>query len=657
MDKNRIVKGAIISALGLTSGYFISKGIAKSKADKKSAKLNKDNPYIKKKHKIRKETTYEKTLKPTLDSVLAYCGLVVLAPVYAGTALAIYLDDPGPVLFTQKRVGKNKEYFELHKFRSMKMCTPHDMPTHMLKNPEQYITRVGKFIRKYSLDELPQLLNILSGKMSIIGPRPALWNQEDLIAERDIWGANDVTPGLTGWAQINGRDELETPVKARLDGNYVEHIGVKRDLMCFFGTIGSVLNHDGVVEGGTGECNEYRDGTIDDRNLRKNILIGAGLSTGAGTIALGATLWGYRFLTGNNISPSLLLKRVAGAFIAAEFAAMIYANLKRTVSLQDKFVEDENVFVPSISRRKRVLITGASSYLGMAVEAWLNKAGGYEVETVDMIGDEWKNKDFFGFDAVYHVAGIAHADVENITSDQENLYYKVNTELAVETAKKAKAEGVKQFIFMSSMIIYSGCKTRVITADTEPIAANCYGDSKLQADKQIRNLADDKFKVVVLRPPMIYGKGSKGNYPVLAKIAEKAPLFPIVKNKRSMLHVDNLCEFVKLMIDHEESGIFFPQNGEYTNTTDMVQMIADVKGHRIIFVPFVPMKLIQRFPGKIGKLASKAFGDQTYDMSLSEYKYNYRVNSLMKSIELTEGNLNNEDGEVCGDEEKTYFSD
>lgn len=167
-------------------------------------------------------------------------------------SFAIVIDDPGPVLFTQKRVGKNKKLFKILKFRSMKMNTPHDTPTHMLKNPDQYITRVGKFLRKTSLDELPQIFNILVGQMSIIGPRPALWNQDDLVAERDKYGANDVRPGLSGWAQINGRDELEIQVKARLDGEYVEKMSFAMDWKCFWKTIISVLKREGVVEGGTG---------------------------------------------------------------------------------------------------------------------------------------------------------------------------------------------------------------------------------------------------------------------------------------------------------------------------------------------------------------------------------------------------------------------
>ena len=196
---------------------------------------------------------YAKYLKRLIDLILSAVGLVLLSPVFLVIAIAIKLDDPGPVFFRQKRVGIHKTYFEILKFRTMKMDTPHDMPTHLLKDPDQYITRVGRFLRKTSLDELPQIAQIWTGKMSIIGPRPALWNQEDLIAERDKYGANDVRPGLSGWAQINGRDELPIEVKARYDGEYVEKVSFLFDCKCFFGTIGKVLKHEGVVEGGTGE--------------------------------------------------------------------------------------------------------------------------------------------------------------------------------------------------------------------------------------------------------------------------------------------------------------------------------------------------------------------------------------------------------------------
>lgn len=206
---------------------------------------------------------YKNFIKPLMDFVLALIGTIVLLIPMLIIAIAIYIDDPGPVLFKQKRVGKKKNgeltYFSLYKFRSMKMCTPHDKPTHLLERPEQYITRVGHIVRKTSLDEIVQIpMCILTQKMSIIGPRPALWNQDDLVAEREIYGANDVKPGLTGWAQINGRDELEIPVKAKLDGKYALQLnaghfkGFVMDVKCFFGTIVSVLKSDGVVEGGTG---------------------------------------------------------------------------------------------------------------------------------------------------------------------------------------------------------------------------------------------------------------------------------------------------------------------------------------------------------------------------------------------------------------------
>ena len=196
---------------------------------------------------------YRNGLKRVLDFILSLIGLVVLSPVLLIIALIIKMTSPGPVFFKQKRLGKNKTYFNILKFRTMRTDTPKDTPTHLLANPEQYITSIGKILRKTSLDELPQIINILKGDMSIIGPRPALWNQYDLIEERDKYGANDILPGLTGWAQINGRDELEIDVKAKLDGEYVERMSFLFDCKCFFGTITSVLKHEGVVEGGTGE--------------------------------------------------------------------------------------------------------------------------------------------------------------------------------------------------------------------------------------------------------------------------------------------------------------------------------------------------------------------------------------------------------------------
>lgn len=199
---------------------------------------------------------YIRYIKRLIDILLSFFGLVLLFPVFLLIVIAIKIDDPGPVLFTQKRVGENKRYFKLHKFRSMKMSTPHDKPTHMLDNPEQYITRVGKFLRAHSLDELPQIWDIFIGNMSVIGPRPALWNQDYLTAERDKYGANNVKPGLTGLAQINGRDELEILEKAKLDGEYVKKLGLKMDIKCFLGSVGVFGGDKSVVEGGTGEMHK-----------------------------------------------------------------------------------------------------------------------------------------------------------------------------------------------------------------------------------------------------------------------------------------------------------------------------------------------------------------------------------------------------------------
>ena len=200
----------------------------------------------------KRKNMYRNGFKRILAIALSIGGLICFSWLYLVLILAIKLDSPGPVLFKQTRIGIHKKHFEIYKFRTMRIDTPHDMPTHMLRNPEQYITRVGRFLRKTSLDEIPQLFNILVGDMAIVGPRPALWNQFDLIEERDKYGANDVRPGLTGWAQINGRDELEIEEKARLDGYYVENLSFGLDVKCFLGTVKSVLNREGVVEGGTG---------------------------------------------------------------------------------------------------------------------------------------------------------------------------------------------------------------------------------------------------------------------------------------------------------------------------------------------------------------------------------------------------------------------
>ena len=419
---------------------------------------------------------YDRYIKRAIDVVLSFGGLVVLSPIYAGIAIAIKIDDPGPVFFTQKRVGQNKEFFKIHKFRSMKMSTPHDVPTHMLGDPDQYITRVGKFLRKHSLDELPQIWDIFIGNMSVIGPRPALWNQDVLIAEREKYHANDVKPGLTGWAQINGRDELEIPVKAKLDGEYVEKESLLFDIKCFLGTIGSVLSSDGVVEGGTGELTKA--GVEDERDISpekaaQQIKAGAKVMGALSAAMLGiAGIVSWIFLrkdtTKSDKKKHTVVKRWVLLGTIFESIAIVFVNIKGWVKMGDDFVNDsseegEKTIQPVGNiGYKKVLITGQGSYIGTAVERWLLKdKDHYQVDTLDMQDETWRDTDFSQYDVVYHVAGIAHADVGNVTEEQKQLYYKVNTDLTIEVVERARQAKVKQFIFMSSMIVYSGCKTSV----------------------------------------------------------------------------------------------------------------------------------------------------------------------------------------------------
>ena len=528
---------------------------------------------------------YEKYIKRGVDIVFSFGGLVVLSPVLLGISIAIKIDDPGPVLFTQKRMGENKKYFKLHKFRSMKMCTPHDKPTHMLENPEQYITKVGKFLRAHSLDELPQIWDIFIGNMSVIGPRPGLWNQELLTAERDKYGANDVKPGLTGWAQINGRDQLEIPDKAKLDGEYCQKMGVLMDAKVFLGSLHVFGKDDSVVEGGTEEIakigRHYTDGKSNEE------LIG-------------------------------------------------HIGFSEPVEVDTE-------------TEKKVLITGAGSYIGETFRAYV--AEHYpvlQIDTVDMLDGSWREKDFSEYDIIYHVAGIAHADVGNVDEAIKAKYYAVNTDLAVEVCEKAKAEGVKEFVFMSSMIVYGDSapygKSKVVDEHTVPAASNFYGDSKLQADVAVRDLADDSFKVIVLRPPMIYGKGCKGNYPILANLAKKLPIFPNVDNERSMLHIDNLCEFLcQIMLVEEvkeNAVVLIPQNREWTKTSEMVKEIGEVTGKKVRLIGGIMKPAVAiggKVPGKIGGLADKAFGNNCYAHHISIYPgLNYQTSTLKESIKKTE---------------------
>lgn len=292
---------------------------------------------------------------------------------------------------------------------------------------------------------------------------------------------------------------------------------------------------------------------------------------------------------------------------------------------------------------KRVLITGANSYIGTSFESWVKDyEPDIETETLDMRGEAWKSENFYEYDAIFHVAGIAHADVGRMTEEQKQLYYAVNTDLTVECAKKARKEGVKQFIFMSSIIVYGESagigKEKVITRETVLSPANFYGDSKKKAEEGLLELEDENFKIVILRPPMIYGKNSKGNYSLLAKMAGKLPIFPREKNQRSMLYIGNLCKFVSLMVTKEESGIFYPQNKEYVCTTDMVETIAKEKGKKIllvaIFHPF--LLLLGKTGGKYAALVNKAFGNLVYEKNMSEYSEEYCVYSFQESIRLTE---------------------
>lgn len=287
---------------------------------------------------------------------------------------------------------------------------------------------------------------------------------------------------------------------------------------------------------------------------------------------------------------------------------------------------------------KKVLITGANSYIGVNVEKWLSKCPDkYSVETVDMLDGSWREKNFSTYDCVYHVAGIAHSDSGKISPEKEKLYRSVNTNLTIETAKKAAAEGVKQFIFMSSAIVYGDSapmgKTKMITKNTQPTPNNCYSDSKWQAELGLQKIGGD-MKICVLRPPMIYGKGSKGNYPILAKLAQKLPVFPKVNNKRSMLYIENLCEFVRLMIENEEAGVFWPQNKEYSNTTEIVRLIANAHDKKIAVSGAFNWGLYILRLGT--SLVDKAFGSLAYDQKMSEYKEEYRLVDLKESIKRTE---------------------
>ena len=289
---------------------------------------------------------------------------------------------------------------------------------------------------------------------------------------------------------------------------------------------------------------------------------------------------------------------------------------------------------------KKILITGARSYIGTSFETYLRRwPGAYQVDTVDLQDENWKQVSFSGYDSVFHVAGLAHSDTGRLSDAQREEYYRVNTDLAVETARKAKRDGAKQFVFMSSAIVYGNSaglgRSRHITRETPIAPANCYGDSKARAEQGILPLQEDDFKVVILRPPMVYGPGSKGNYPILARLARTLPLFPRVENRRSMLYVTNLMEFIRLMVENREQGIFWPQNREYVNTSELARRIALAHGKKLVCLPGCSwaLRLLSHATG----LVDKAFGSLTYDMSLSEYREDYRIVGFEDSILETEG--------------------
>ena len=291
---------------------------------------------------------------------------------------------------------------------------------------------------------------------------------------------------------------------------------------------------------------------------------------------------------------------------------------------------------------KNVLITGADSFIGTSFERYVNKKypDMFAVDTLDMMQETWKETDFSHYDVVFHVAGIAHSDSGKIPDSKKALYYSVNTNLTLETAIKAKCQGVKQFIFMSSAIVYGESskigKSKMITSDTVISPANCYGDSKVQAEKSLAELENENFKVVILRPPMIYGEGCRGNYQTLSKFGRKLPVFPNVDNVRSMLYIDNLSEFICLMIKNEERGIFHPQNKSYCSTSQMVKTIATVHNRKMMLIKGFTWTL--KLLSYVLNIVDKAFGSLAYDMKLSEYKEDYRVvESLYDTIVKTEG--------------------
>jgi len=502
---------------------------------------------------------YKPFLKAVLDFSLALFAIIVLGWLFILIAILIKATSPGPVFFKQKRVGRKCKFFYIHKFRTMRIDTPKDTPTHLLENPEQYITKIGRVLRKTSLDELPQIFDILRFKMSIIGPRPALYNQEDLVAERERHNANRIRPGLTGLAQVSGRDELSIETKAKVDGNYVKKRNLFLDIKIFFLTILKVFRRDGVVEGGTGSIQSV------------NIL-----------------------------------------------------ELPLSEALTDLDI--------TTNTPKKILITGANSYIGDNVYKWLT-ATGHSADILDVKNEDWQTHDFSGYDTVLNVAGIAH-DIGG--KKHADLYYKVNCDLTLSLAQKAKDEGVGQFIAMSSMLVFTNAKAKHknITKDTEPKVKGCYGGSKLKADISLKELQTDDFKIAIVRPPMIFGAHSKGNFPRLISLSLKAPVFPKVKNRRSMLYIDNLSEFMRLLIESGDGGFYYPQNKDYYSSSELTRQIARHKGKRLRVTRAANFPMWLLYP--VSRSMRKLFGNLTYDLELSNhFEGKYLVVDNEESVRLS----------------------
>lgn len=288
---------------------------------------------------------------------------------------------------------------------------------------------------------------------------------------------------------------------------------------------------------------------------------------------------------------------------------------------------------------KKILITGSDSYIGTCFENYLNSfEGKYTVDVVDMRDSSWREKDFSSYDVVFHVAGIAHNDISGVTAEQKILYKTVNTDLAIETAYKARQSGVSQFVFMSSVIVYGESAPigleKVISPDTQPTPSNFYGQSKLDAEKGMLPLSNDTFKVAVIRPPMIYGRGCKGNYKTLSKFSKITPIFPDIYNSRSMLYVGNLVEFIRQIIERELSGVFFPSNKEKISTAQMVKAIAASRGKKVFLIK--GFSWFFKFMSRFFTVINKVFGNLSYEDAITQYPFNYQLYSLEESIKETE---------------------